>query len=217
MVLVSHRYKFIYIKNRKVAGSSVESFFGKYCVAPTDDYKYDDATPQKISKYGIVGSRLNMNNKSAWKNHKTAQNIKQDVPPKIFNTYHKFCVVRNPYDKMVSKYFHRISRQHINISFKEFCKREDTNNLYIHCINNKSVADTIIRYENLNEDIVKLCEKLNIKDYDISLLPNHKNNFRKDKKHYSTYYDEETKRIIYEKHKKEFEMFGYTFEEAPST
>ena len=26
MVLVSHKYKFIYIKNRKVAGSSVESF-----------------------------------------------------------------------------------------------------------------------------------------------------------------------------------------------
>ena len=29
MVLVSHKYKFIYIKNKKVAGSSVESFFWK--------------------------------------------------------------------------------------------------------------------------------------------------------------------------------------------
>ena len=29
MVLVSHKYKFIYIKNVKVAGTSVESFFGK--------------------------------------------------------------------------------------------------------------------------------------------------------------------------------------------
>lgn len=30
MVLISHKYKFIYIKNRKVAGSSIQSFFGKY-------------------------------------------------------------------------------------------------------------------------------------------------------------------------------------------
>lgn len=34
MVLVSHRFQFIYIKNRKVAGTSVEAFFEKYCDEP---------------------------------------------------------------------------------------------------------------------------------------------------------------------------------------
>ena len=36
MVLISHKYNFIYIKNIKVAGkvSSVEYFFGKYCIDP---------------------------------------------------------------------------------------------------------------------------------------------------------------------------------------
>ena len=47
MVLVSHRYKFIYIKNRKVAGSSVESFFGKYCQNPNKEYAYTKESSQK--------------------------------------------------------------------------------------------------------------------------------------------------------------------------
>ena len=35
MVLISHKYKFIYIKNVKVAGTSVESFFGQFlCKIP---------------------------------------------------------------------------------------------------------------------------------------------------------------------------------------
>ena len=57
MVLVSHRYKFIYIKNEKVAGSSVESFFGKFCVGPDFNYTYEDDIPGKESKYGILGTR----------------------------------------------------------------------------------------------------------------------------------------------------------------
>jgi len=33
-MLVSHKNKFIYIKNRKVAGSSVEAMFQEYCLPP---------------------------------------------------------------------------------------------------------------------------------------------------------------------------------------
>lgn len=58
MVLVSHKYKFIYIKNVKVAGSSVESFFGSFCQDPEKMYNYDDTIIQSIDNYGIIGSRL---------------------------------------------------------------------------------------------------------------------------------------------------------------
>jgi hypothetical protein len=39
MVLVSYLHKFIYIKNAKVAGTSVEAFFEKYCVKPNIEHK----------------------------------------------------------------------------------------------------------------------------------------------------------------------------------
>ena len=59
MVLVSHIYKFIYIKNKKVDGSSVESFFGKYCQNPNKEYEYTDEIDESVSKFGIIGGRLN--------------------------------------------------------------------------------------------------------------------------------------------------------------
>ena len=79
----------------------------------------------------------------------------------------------------------------------------------IHSINGKSVCDYFIRYEYLEEDIKTLCKKLKIYSCDISLLPKHKSGIRKSKKHWSEYYDDETKKIVYNKHKKEFELFGY--------
>ncbi len=33
-MFVSYKYKFIYVKNGKVAGILVESLFGKYCIDP---------------------------------------------------------------------------------------------------------------------------------------------------------------------------------------
>jgi len=206
MVLVSHKYKFIYIKNKKVAGSSVESFFGKYCIDPKKVYNYNDAVSEHIDEFGIIGSRqTGCKNSDKWQNHKCALSIRNDLGKEKFDEYLKFCVIRNPYDKMVSRYYWTQSK----LSFKEFVKTHHTNNLKIHSINEKSVCDYFIRYEYLEEDIKTLCKKLKIDSYDISLLPKHKSGIRKSKKHWSEYYDDETKKIVYNKHKKEFELFGY--------
>ena len=117
MVLVSHKYKFIYIKNKKVAGSSVESFFGKYCIDPKKVYNYNDDISQHIDEFGIIGSRLSgLKNSDKWKNHKDAKSIRDDLGKEKFDEYLKFCVIRNPYDKMVSYYYWKKSK----LSFKEF-------------------------------------------------------------------------------------------------
>ena len=57
MVLVSHLYRFIYLKNKKVAGTSVESFFGKYCINQNDPYYYTEQTDEQVSIFGIIGKR----------------------------------------------------------------------------------------------------------------------------------------------------------------
>lgn len=112
---------------------------------------------------------------------------------KIFIKYLKFCVVRNPYDKIVSRYYWEKSK----LSFNEFVKTmNNNNNLHIHSIGEKSVCDYFIRYEHLEEDINRLCKKLKIDSHDLLLLPNHKYSQRKIKKHWSTYYDNETKKLF---------------------
>jgi hypothetical protein len=215
MVLISHKYKFIYIKNRKVAGSSIQSFFGKYCINPKSDYNYKDGI-DNIDEFGIIGSEgtndiLSLRYPNNWKGHKLSEDIKRDLGEKIFNEYLKFCVIRNPYDKMVSLFHYSSSGSKKGISFKEFVKNTDCNNLHFHSIDGKSICDYYIRYENLEEDITRLCKILKIDSYDLSLLPKHKSTQRNNKKHWSEYYDDETKEIVFNKHKKEFELFDYNF------
>ena len=58
-MLISHEYKFIYVKAVKVAGTSVESLLQKYCLPPhlSVDYNYAQKSSGLKSKYGIVGGR----------------------------------------------------------------------------------------------------------------------------------------------------------------
>ena len=81
----------------------------------------------------------------------------------------------------------------------------------MHGIEGESVCDYFIRYENLEEDLIKLCEILNLPEYDINDLPHLKGGVRPSNTSYRDYYDEETKQKVYETHKEEFEMFGYEF------
>jgi hypothetical protein len=207
MVIISHKYKFIYIKNVKVAGSSVESFFGRFCINPEKIYKYDDAIKQSIDDYGIIGSRSEyVKEKDIWKNHISAKEIKTILGNDTFNTYFKFAVIRNPYDVIVSMYYWEKSK----LPFKQYAKTKIVDNLDRCSINGESVCDYYIRYENLLEDIVNVCKLLKIDNYDINNLPNHKSNIRP-KNNYKNYYDEETRKNVYNNHKHIFEKFGYEF------
>ena len=222
MVLVSHIYKFIYLKNGKVAGSSVESFFGQFCVDPAKQaqYSFEDKQDESVTTFGILGHRLGGRGKN-WFDHKFAKDIRQDLGEQMFNAYYKFCVVRNPYDKEVSSYFftkntaspHAVER---TWTFKEFCrnKRDHKNdNLQRIFLDGKPVCQYYIRYENLQEDIKTVLKQLGITNYSLANFPQHKSQYRVNKKkHYSTYYDEECKEIVSKKYKVEIDMFGYTFE-----
>ena len=231
MVLVSHIYKFIYMKNRKVAGSSVESFFGRYCLDPRKTYSYEDSMSEHIDEFGIIGSRspcrfrpVGPRPDDRWRAHKEAAAIREDLGGSMFDRYLKFCVIRNPYDKTVSDYYwlHHHWEPHLRPSFKEFVKRTGTSvDLSIHSIGGRNVCDYFIRFEHLEEDMGALCDRLGIdsllrirkgsRSYDLSLLPRHKSEYRQDgHKHWSEYYDEETRRIVYDRHKEEFDLFGYS-------
>ena len=51
-MLVSHRYKFIYTKTRKTAGSSVESYFEPFCM-PDGEWTQRHLREEYVSDAGI--------------------------------------------------------------------------------------------------------------------------------------------------------------------
>ena len=134
--------------------------------------------------------------------------------------YVKFCIIRNPYDRIISAY-HFMGG---NLTFKDFCHLcfiERLTNIiagikihllfFYHSMNllstkqETSQMDEIIYFEKLKEQFPAFCQKYNL---DIGELP-HINARKRKKKAIKEYYDQETADMIYKLYKRDFKAFGY--------
>jgi hypothetical protein len=142
--------------------------------------------------------------------------------------YFKFTFVRNPWARFLSAYIYLKSggtgnRQDLRMSsiinseynsFKKFTleapfleyKHFETKFDLLQGSHDCKL-DFIGRFENLQEDFNTICDKIGIPR---KQLP-HKNKSRH--KHYTEYYDDETKQIVAERFADDIEYFGYEFGE----
>ena len=178
-----------------------------------------------VSDVGVIGrysqpSHDNSKNKkqsNIWWAHMPVSAVKKQLGNNIFNNYFTFTIVRNPYDMVVSRYFFQKKTRAWckDMSFKDWVKqlkKEKYTNYNLYSIDDKPVCDFYIRYETLKDDIETVLQKLGIIDYDLHDLPVLKGDIRDKNIHYREYYDNETKKIVEEIMKKEFDMFGYKFD-----
>ena len=108
---------------------------------------------------------------------------------------------------------HKISKNFMPNDFDFFIKHMDelnqTNKRYYFDSNGSAPCDAYLRYETLEKDYRKVCERLRIP---YEKLPKTKNKSRTNRIHYSQYYNEESKQFVREKCKEEIAYFGYAFE-----
>lgn len=213
MVLVSHRYKFIYIKTIKTASTTVEDFFQRFCLpeGEQDMYISHHESKQKITDAGIIGSRRSgRKDEDKWYSHIPATEIKKMLGLHAWKTYFKFTVVRNPWDKVVSLYHHRFGPNPA-ISFSEFVdkyiKRSVDWDLYT--IKKEPRCNFYIRFENLEEDIERVCQILRI-PFNKKRIQHYKLG-NKIHNHYRDYYDDKTREIVRKVYQREINFFKYTF------
>jgi hypothetical protein len=217
-MLVSHRYKFIFIKTYKTAGTSTESFFQRYCSSLSDEakYKYQHSSDETITPHGIIGHRLEGNKGTRkWFNHKSVQSIKRELGPGIFNSYTKICNIRNPYDVAVSAYFYNHRKEgNVKLTPEKLESWLKTHRAIRYLNMNKSMwlnpefEYEYVRHENIKEDIKRICEKLGIR-VDSVVLPEFK--VSPGRTHYRTYYNEVSKEIITKLFTRELNLFNYEF------
>ena len=158
--------------------------------------------------------------------------IRSLIGESTWNDYFKFCVVRNPYDAMVSayRYFHaapkrprglrgclanlraRFTPARPEVDLKQGFERwlstmrlPMDQNKYL--IDGRFCMDHIIRYEALADGIREVCQRLEY-PYDPQRIP-HLKNTEKSKQPLSAYYSDASVATIERAFRFELNQFGY--------
>jgi len=243
-LILSHKYKFIFIKTRKTAGSSLELYLSKYC-GPEDIVTpigpKENTHPRNYRGYFNPIPELRMKNvrfvrgiiprllkRMRYSQHIAAAVVKTRLPEYIWDNYFKFCIERNPWDKVVSYYYWRKHWEENSTSifywrkklmnpdrsFDDFLKEKNfpiNHYLYTDVSDeNRIIVDRIIKYENLNEELGDIFHKLRV-PFDGSLNVHAKSTQRKERHDYRNMYNKKQKYIVAKAFEKELQLHGYQF------
>ena len=175
--------EFLYIKPQKTGTTSIR------------------VTLQPYTKYGSVNGISIHGQEEDIKKHLTYLDYVKILGSERLKDVVIFATVRNPYDRWVSWW--RYSGSCKDTTLNQFIQRRTNHqHNYINGIDNIH----IIKFENVQNDFNIVCDKIGIPQQQ---LP-HKNKTKH--KHYTEYYDDETRQIVAEKYAKDIEYFGYEFE-----
>lgn len=198
--MIDHNHKFVFIHVPKTAGTSIERFFGHNAFHK----KFRTGIPNKEIMIGFDSGS------GKYFQHLTISEI-HDLLGDDIASYFSFGFVRNPWSKIVSSYF--FYKNHGFNSFKDFLlssKIPDQSHLMsqydFFFDRDQQLVDFIGRFENLDSDFEFVCKKIGF-PYK-KLLHKNKSNH----KHYTEYYDDETREIVAQKYAKDIQHFGYKFE-----
>ena len=224
-MLISHRYQYIYLKTMKTAGTSVEIYFERYCVDPAATFEERHYRQPQVSKWGVIGYRGSNPDGHIWYNHMPASRVRELLGDDLWSRYFKFCVVRNPFDKVVSWFWFQLSDPARNKlgrvpfpvvreSFVAWARRaEFPLDRQVFMIGDEPVADYFIRYESLARDMQKVCRQLRL-PWEPARLGRYKTGSRVRQEHFSMYYDAETESAVRSAYGWELEYFGYGLKRA---
>jgi hypothetical protein len=70
-----------------------------------EGWKFHRSGDEHVSAAGIIGRRGRNNGTGEWYNHMPGSEIREKVCPSVWDSYFKFCVIRNPFDKLVSAFY----------------------------------------------------------------------------------------------------------------
>jgi len=231
-MIINHRYKFIFFKTRKTAGTSIEIALSQFCDKNDVITRITKEDEKKRRKLGFPGPQnyitpLKHYQKADWinlikkaqpksfQNHSTAAFIKKNIPEEIWENYYKFTFERNPFDKAISRYYWSTRFSDSRISITNYLNTAEIyllSNWENYTINDHIVMDFVGFYENLNDDLEKVQKKLGLPSE--LKLPQTKSNYRKNKDHYSNLLDAEARSRIEIVCAKEIRAFDYHWKQA---
>lgn len=219
-MIISEKYKFIFIHIPKTAGLSVTDAFGKY------------GRPRGRSLWRSMSRRLPYREAPSlahFRVHEPASKMISKLSRPVFDSFHSFSVIRNPFEHAVSHYEYmkqfRIKSTADKVSkmsFVEYLKyRQGTpiwndtifakmpaQSYYLTDATGAVVVDRLVRFENLSAELEQLSVDLKLPDFALR----HVNKTKADKKPTADYYTDEAEDLVRAIYEPDFDLAGYSRE-----
>ena len=187
-MIVSHSRKFIFLKTRKTAGTSLEIALSKYC-GPEDilaPINFDEEMRRTISGRGAQNYAKPLSKLSPlelyrylrrgeqveiFTEHMTAVDARRRLDAAIWDSYFKFTIVRNPFDRMLSRFFWSTqARPGLRADwaietldqFIRYRAEYVNENWLIYTRGDEIVVDDVVRFERFDEDLARLSPRLGL-------------------------------------------------------
>jgi hypothetical protein len=251
-LVISHRHRFIFIKTAKTAGTSIEVFLSPRC--GDEDVFTPFAFPEEGHRprntHGIFNPipewrtivrqrgwsrslpaaslvlRELLRARRLYYMHLPGWQIRSRVSASVWDSYLRFCVERNPWDKVVSGWHYMRGRYAPDLTFDHylaFCIRYKEGkkraagvcplnyDSYVDPLTGEPLVHRILRYERLDEELAEVLQQVGI-PFEPPLTVRAKGHFRGKRKPYQEHYSEEQRRLVAELFAEEIELLGYSFE-----
>ena len=216
---ISRQFKIIFVHIPRVAGTSVEKYLGMGSIDQL--FSFDKIKLTKWSKKFPENSP----EQSKTPQHLTALELKKVIPENIFNSFYKFSIVRNPFDRIISEYLHikdtsqppYLARfktmslddfvlEGLSLSQTErinlFDGHLETQCSYVLDENKSLLVDKVFKLENLQECVDFLKNIVGIEAFPHARNTTPIENFT---------FSEESKEMIKIFYKEDFDFFSYTY------
>lgn len=223
-MLISHKYKFIFVHIYKTAGTSVTNVFLPHARL-IDRLVYDHPVVKPIVRKIVTLMNWHddgLKQFTGFHKHAKAYEFRDKLGRKTYASYFKFTFVRNPFDFLVSLYFYNLQNeehpQHDAISKMSFAeylakliasKPPRQTDFVTDPESGEVIVDYIGRFETIEKDVRNIQNAVGINQK--RGIPHHNPSTKRTRKTYTEYYDKKTRKLVETYFGDDLANFGYSF------
>jgi hypothetical protein len=213
VMLLSYEPAFLFVHIDKAAGSSIQLALQPYAPVRKNSRLF-----RRLVVLGVLNRIGGIYRRVEFPEHANARLAQRCLPSAVYDRLFKFAFVRNPWDRLVSRYAYLLRNEkhprHGYVSrmkgFEEYVAWEIQRGkmfqyTYVTNTHGEWIVDFVGYYERLHTDFATVCARVGVK----AELPRANTSSHRD---YRACYTSELRDLVGKVFQRDLELFGYTFE-----
>ncbi|MGH8907215.1 MAG: hypothetical protein ACRD0K_11985 [Egibacteraceae bacterium] len=159
---------------------------------------------------------LNPDGTARFYGHMPAAEVRLLVDEDVWSSYYKWCVERNPWDKVLSYYYLRHRNPATRPPLETFLESGSAHrvvNFRLYTVGAQVTVDRIARFERLSAELAQIAAVLGLPER-ATALPHANAHHRTDRRHYSALYTPIERDFVAELFADEIALHGYRYEKV---